>query len=255
MAQAQEGHVFAMLAVTPAWQSVPVSAFGDGGSGVLLREAQAERRRMALEVVEQERALPGAPVHWLELPQERPPRDFSRHALCSDLVVLGQYDPDDPLAWGTPPDLVPQVLADSGRPALVVPWAGDFAEVGRRVVVAWKPTRESASALRAALPLLQAAQEVSLLHWSEGDDEARASPDLTQALAAWLDAHGVRARLETQGRPGDDLGALLLSAAADHSADLLVMGCYGHARMREWMFGGVTRTVLRSMTLPVLMTH
>ncbi len=255
VAEAQGAHVFAMLAVTPAWQSVPVSTFGDGGSAVLLREAQAERRRMALDLIEQERARPGAPLHWLEVAEGRPVSDFSQHALCSDLTVMGQHDPDDPLAWGSPPDLVPQVLAESGRPSVVVPWAGDFEDVGRRVVVAWKPTREAAAALSAALPVLRSAREVTLLNWSEPAPASPQGPDLTQALAAWLDAHGVRPRIESQGPATSELGELVLSAAADRGADLLVLGCYGHSRMREWMFGGVTRTVLRSMTLPVLMAH
>lgn len=255
VAEARDAHVFAMLSVTPAWQALPLSTFGDGGSAALLNQAHTERRRMALDLVEQERARPGAPLHWLELPEGRPAVDVAQHALCSDLVVMGQHDPEDPLAWGSPPDLVPQVLADTGRPALVVPWAGEFEGVGQRVVVAWKPTRESAAALSAALPLLQTAREVHLLTWSERAEAARAGPDLTQALAAWLDAHGVRPRMASQGAPTGDLGDLLLSAAADHGADLLVMGCYGHVRMREWMFGGVTRTVLRTMTLPVLMAH
>lgn len=255
IAQPKGAHVFAMMAVTPVWQSIPLTTFGDGGSAALLQEAQADRRRAALDLVEQERAKPGAPLHWLEVGEVRPASDFAHHALCSDLTVLGQHDPDDPLAWGTPPDLVPQVLAVSGRPGLVVPWAGDFEDAGQRVVIAWKPSRASAAAVSAALPVLRTASEVTLLSWTEPAEAARSGPDLTRALAAWLDAHGVRARIEFEGAPGTDLGDLLLSATADRGADLLVMGCYGHSRMREWMFGGVTRTVLRSMTLPVLMAH
>lgn len=255
LAESQQAHVFAMLAVTPAWQTVPLSTLGDGGSAALLREAQAERRRMALDLVERERAQAGAPLHWLETVEGTPVIDFARHALCSDLTVMGQHDPDDPAAWGSPPELVAEVLAESGRPGLVVPWGGTFTEIGQRVVVAWKPTRSSAAALTAALPLLRTAREVHLLRWSERTEAAQTGPDLTQALAAWLDGHGVRARLESLGSAPADLGEMLLSATADRSADLLVMGCYGHARWREWMFGGVTRTVLQSMTLPVLMAH
>lgn len=255
LAEGQGAHVFAMLAVTPAWQAVPLSALGDGGSAALLREAQAERRRVALDLVERERAQVGAPLHWLETVEGPPITDFAQHALCSDLTVMGQHDPEDPAAWGSPPALVPEVLAESGRPGLVIPWGGAFEDVGQRVVVAWKPTRSSVAALAAALPLLRTAREVHLLRWTEPAEAARGAPDLTQALAAWLDAQGVRARLESLGSAPADLGEMLLSATADRSADLLVMGCYGHTRWREWMFGGVTRSVLQSMTLPVLMAH
>ena len=158
-----------------------------------------------------------------------------------------------------PADFAAQVMAASGRAALIVPWAGEWTRAPERALVAWKPTREAAAAVTAALPLLRQAREVVALAWSDGGALAARGGDdplRLRRLQVWLSAHGIDARIEPQGpAPSAGLGELLLSAAADHGSDLLVMGCYGHTRMREWVFGGVTRTVLDSMTLPVLMAR
>lgn len=270
IAAGRGAHVSAMLAADPPWQVVPMEAVGDGGSAALLAEAQAERRRAALDLVEQERERPGeprAPLHWLEDDAPGAPvpasHAFASQALCSDLAVLGQHDPADARAWGVPADFAAQVMAASGRAALIVPWAGEWTRAPERALVAWKPTREAAAAVTAALPLLRQAREVVALAWSDGGALAARGGDdplRLRRLQVWLSAHGIDARIEPQGEPqgpapSAGLGELLLSAAADHGSDLLVMGCYGHTRMREWVFGGVTRTVLDSMTLPVLMAR
>jgi nucleotide-binding universal stress UspA family protein len=263
LAAGHGAHVTAMLAADPPWQVVPIETLGNGGGAALMVEAQRERRQAALATVERERALPGAPVHWLEGRAQGAPTpsviDFVGQALCSDLLVLGQRDPDDPSAWGVPGDFVPRVMAGSGRPSLLIPWAGEWTgwpRAAAHVLVAWKPTRESAAALTGALPLLRQAREVTVISWNDGGPLAAAGGDdplWLRPLQVWLSAHGIDARVEPQGpAPTAGLGELLLSAAADHGADLLVMGCYGHTRMREWVFGGVTRTILDSMTLPVL---
>lgn len=266
VAHTQGAHVWATLAADPPWQVLPIETVGDGGSASLLWEAGAERRRAALDTVESERARPGPPVHWLEGDGQGAPwpssRDFAAQALCSDLTVMGQHDPDDAAAWGVPTDFVPHTLAASGRAGLVVPWAGAWDERPQppaHVLIAWKPAREAAAAVAGALPLLKQARVVTVLSWSNGEALAgrdSGDPLRMRRLQVWLSGHGITTRLALQGpAPATGLGELMLSAAADHGADLLVMGCYGHARAREWVFGGVTRTLLGSMTLPVLMAH
>jgi nucleotide-binding universal stress UspA family protein len=141
------------------------------------------------------------------------------------------------------------VLIESGKPAIVVPAVGSFGTLGERVLIAWKPGRESARALAAAMPILQRAASVHYV--VDGRCEWAAAE-----LGGCLRAHGVKAPLKRHAAldaaaPGESL----LSLAADCDADLLVMGCYGHSRAREWAMGGATRTVLASMTLPVLMAH
>jgi len=175
--------------------------------------------------------------------------DFTRRAFYADLVILGQRNPDDPAAGELPADFVPNLLVDTGRPALVVPYAGALAPIGRTVLVAWKETREAARAVSAALPWLRLAGHVHVVCY---DDEPASA---LHSLQEYLTAQGVAATLHQGGPEHGKAGENLLSQAADLQADLLVMGCYGHSRAREWVLGGATRTILESMTLPVLMVH
>lgn len=177
------------------------------------------------------------------------------HGRAADLLVLGQAAPDTP-------DLPAQVISGAGRPVLLVPLLGQMASIGRRIVVAWDGGREAARALQLALPLLKDADRVQLAVC----EMAGAQQTVTDALAAdprpWLARHGVQAALTVHAVDHSrrlsrrhEVGERLLSLAADQSADLLVMGAYGHSRFRESLLGSVTRTVLEAMTLPVLMAH
>ena len=127
------------------------------------------------------------------------------------------------------------------------------AAVGQTVVIAWKPTREAARAVSAAVPLLQRARRVHVMAWGEDEEQVTGA---RLDLDGYLKLRGVEPVWHREGgEEPADLGDLLLSRAFDLEADLLVMGCYGHSRAREWVLGGTSRTVLRSMTLPVLMAH
>ena len=176
---------------------------------------------------------------------------FAEQALYGDLIVLGQHDRDD-REHQVPPDFVSSVLLACGRPGLVIPSVGSIASVGTRVVVAWKPSAAAARALAASLPLLRAAREVIVIEWGRDADR-----DANEAigLARYLELHGIRTRMQRSAEEPGEVGELLLSRCADLDADLLVMGCYGHSRAREFVLGGATRTVLSSMTVPVLMSH
>jgi nucleotide-binding universal stress UspA family protein len=196
-------------------------------------------------------------VTWAELQQDPVLRAFAQQALYADLLVLGQHDPGDPLAQELPADFAQSVVIASGRPALVVPFAGSFEQVGRRVLVAWKATRESARAVTGALPVLQAAARVDLVMWSEAglEPDADRRDAKLPGIESYLRSHGVQPVMHREGEAPREIGEVLLSRAADLDADLIVMGCYGHSRLREWVLGGVTHTLLRSMTVPVLMCH
>lgn len=176
------------------------------------------------------------------------------HALTTDLLVLGQTDSSDGMTGGLPPDLVSSLITDSGKPTLVLPFVGRYEAAAADVLIAWKPTREAARAVTAALPWLRLAARVHIATRPEGDEEGS---DRSAALQHWLRLHGVTAPIRPHGLGGGDVevGEALLSLAADTNAGLLVMGCFGHGRAREWVLGGASRVVLASMTLPVLMVH
>ena len=247
LAQGSHATVTALYAVMPSVLQVTVP-FPDSGffhrPDTLLIDGQ--RREQARALVD---ALPepgGARMRWAELsPLQALLPCFVREALRHDLVVLGQYDAADPAGAGVPADFVESVVVDSGRPVLVVPWAGRFTDVGQRVLVAWKPTREAALALSAALPLLRPGAQVRVVSW--GCDPTEVRPLLLR--------HGIEATYSHEGPDSGHVGEALLGRAAAFGADLLVMGCYGHGRARELVLGGASRTVLAAMTLPVLMAH
>ena len=172
-----------------------------------------------------------------------------RHVRCADLIVAGQTDPD----WDFSPilDFPERLAVESGRPVLVVPYAGRYPEIGRNAVIAWKPTREATRAVFDALPLLESARNVQILEVNEG--VAGAVPDT--AIAAALGRHGIKPTHRVTGATDIATGDEILSRLADANADLLVMGAYGHSRAREFVLGGVTRHISRHMTMPTLWSH
>ena len=167
----------------------------------------------------------------------------------ADLVVLGQPDPAQPMPPGGA-DLPAYTLLAGAHPVLVVPYIQADAGAGQRILLAWNGSTQAARAASAALPLLRTAEAVVVAVVGTPDDPAQAD----DALLAWLNRHGVAAELVADSTTLD-VGDCLLSLAADRASDLLVMGGYGHARMRELLLGGATRTILQTMTIPVLMAH
>jgi nucleotide-binding universal stress UspA family protein len=226
----------------------------DGAMVDALLQAEAEQRKRSRAVFDRARlAEPDERVslHWQESNGD-PVSAMVDSAWAADLLVLGQHDPSKP-APGVPPSFVSDVLLASGKPAVVAPYIGAGDAVGNSVVLAWKPTPEAARAVAAALPLLRHAQTVHLALW-DGLPSHRVHAS-TSNIEKYLRHHGVQVRVLRQGHPDRQLGEHLLSLCADVQADLLVMGCYSHSRARERVLGGVTQTILQSMTLPVLMSH
>jgi nucleotide-binding universal stress UspA family protein len=250
LAQRLDATVTALYAVMPSVLQVTVPFPESGGFIPETLQLDAQRREQARALVDAVQASWGAeraaPLRWAEVSplQTLLPR-VVREALCHDWVVLGQVDAADPAGAGVPADFVEWGGVDSGRPVLGLPRAGHFAHVGRRVLIAWKPTREASLALSAVLPLLQPDAQVRVVGW--GCDPTEVRP--------LLNRHGIEATYSHEGPDTGRAGEAMLSRAADFGADLLVMGCYGHARARELVLGGATRTVLAAMTLPVLMAH
>lgn len=172
-------------------------------------------------------------------------------ARYADLVVIGQVDPDEvsPVVMH---DFPQYVVLNSGRPVLLVPYSGRFEKIGRRVLIGWDGSLAAIRAVTGALPVLRRAQNVTAVTFDSGrqDKEAPAPSE----LAPYLERHGVQVQLVEQAEVRD-VGTALLNMCKEQDHDLLVMGGYGHARFREILLGGATRTVLTEAALPVLITH
>lgn len=252
LARRLDASATALFAATAAEALMPFGDTPEYSMAAVRAEFEADRRQRARAVFDAARMQGLDRLQWAELPSAAGVPAVVARALYADLLVLGQRQPRGDQMPDVSADFVESVLVASGRPALVVPHIGPPESVGRTVLVAWKETREAARAVSAALPLLQAAEVVHVLIAAEDEAGARAA---SESIEAWLDRHGVKPQLHRFDVAGASAGELLLSEAATRSADLLVMGCYGHARAREWLLGGASRTVLQSMTLPVLMAH
>jgi len=173
------------------------------------------------------------------------------HARYADLVLIGQ--PESEGGSGVDPGFAHRLVLTAGRPVLVMPYAGKFETVGKRVLLAWNASREATRATTDALPFLQAADQVIV---SPVKPDRAAHGDAPGAdIGLYLTRHGVRVEVAAIEATDLDAGNALLSRAPDLSIDLIVMGAYGHSRVSELILGGVTRTMLESMTVPVLMSH
>jgi nucleotide-binding universal stress UspA family protein len=253
IAQAHGAAVTALYAVTPSFVELPFVPELGQTAAADLREIDDESRARARATYDQSLTDSSVHIAWAQIRDDPVISLFAKQAFYADLLVLGQHDLSGGPASGVPADFAESVMVASGKPALILPYADMLpAVIGETSVIAWNATRESALAISAAMPLLQRARRVHVLAW-HGEETAVDGNLLS--LDRYLKLHGVEAVWHSQGDEPPALGELLLSRACDLEADLLVMGCYGHSRAREWVLGGTSRTVLRSMTLPVLMAH
>lgn len=169
------------------------------------------------------------------------------HGRVADLTLLGRVREHGDVSTY----VVDVALMETGRPLLIVP-VQPPAQIGQTVAIAWKDTAEASSAVAAALPLLHRAQRVIILSVEE---DARTDAAACERLRHVLLWHNRATTVQCLAATGDEPVDILLKAAAELGADLLVMGGYGHSRMREVVFGGFTRRVLQAADLPVLMAH
>jgi nucleotide-binding universal stress UspA family protein len=250
LARAHGADLTAMYAVTPLMTRHASAMALDAGLAALLMTTDQTLRERARAMVEKTAASQVPQPRWLA-GDGLAEAVFWRAAFCADLMVLGQSVPADEDDGGVDSDFVQTVVIESGRPAMVLPYIGVPSEFGRTLLVAWKETREAARAVTAAIPFLQRAARVHVVSFG-GEGGAAGTP----SIDAYLRLHGVSVTLHHEAaEPPGDMGDCLLSRVTDLGADMMVMGCFGHSRAREWVLGGATRTVLKSMTVPVLMAH
>jgi nucleotide-binding universal stress UspA family protein len=175
---------------------------------------------------------------------------FSRIARRFDLAIVGQTEPE---GGPTEATISESALFESGRPVIVVPYINKAPFKLDRVMVCWDGSRPATRAIADAMPLLERAGniEVVIITNERGKQDEIEGADVGQHLAR----HGLKVEVKRITRDGQDIANVLLSHSADSEADFIVMGGYGHSRLREFVLGGVTRTMLRSMTAPTLMSH
>jgi nucleotide-binding universal stress UspA family protein len=240
-------HLVGLFALEAA--RIPSYALAETGQLVveIERKRRAEEARAAEADFRQAARRSEASSEW-RLSTQDAAAALQLSARYADLVIAAQPEPQETLASLFAGELV----LGAGRPVLFVPYAGRFADVGKRVLIAWNASREAARAVTDALPILARAEAVEVIAFAPGGDHG----EIPGAdMAHFLARHGVKASAATDTAPALAVGERILSRAADSEADLIVMGAYGRSRLRELVLGGATRTLLGAMTVPVLMAH
>jgi nucleotide-binding universal stress UspA family protein len=262
VARAFDAHL-EFLHVRPDPAAMAVSMAADGGGATMVgslitrledeadqREKKArqlfqsfcERERLALREVPSDPSGPSGQWHR-EIGAE--PYWVVEYGHAADIIVIGRSGQSDVAL-----DTIEAALVDSGRPLLIPP-AAPLVSVPETVVIAWKATREAARAVTAALPFLRSARQIVVMTVAEGQSATEYAAERLMAGLRW---HGVPVSVQHLQPAGHNAADALLTAAREHAA-LVVMGGYGHSRLREWIFGGFTLHVLRAAEVPVLMAH
>jgi nucleotide-binding universal stress UspA family protein len=190
-------------------------------------------------------------VEFREIRRGRPDEDLILGSLHSDLVVIGQRELLEMPGYLSPERL----LLASGAPILVVPGGWKSEPIGEKILVGWNASREARRAVADALPFLVKAASVTLLVIDSNKRADRHGEEPGADIALYLARHGAHVEVEQVSSRGSPVADLILSYAADHGIDLIVIGAYSHARSVEMVFGGVTRTLLKQAPVPVLMSR
>jgi nucleotide-binding universal stress UspA family protein len=273
LAAAHQAQLAAVYAVDPSPPGAYLSPETSAIAVRMAQEADDERRALVQSRVAEAGAALGLAIP-LALPGGDAHEALREASNTADLLLSGQFEPEQPGGVGA--GLAGRLVVSAGCPLLFVPYIlGErrpphtAPRCGQSVLVAWSGRREGARALRDALPLLQQAERVEVLQIAPGEPEPGAPPQRLDAVLQHLARHGVQAtgsvrhgrppsvleRMQRAWVPDAPVAEALLSQVADSGADLLVCGGYGHPRAWELALGGVTRTLLQSMTVPVLMAH
>jgi len=175
---------------------------------------------------------------------------FTSHCRMTDLVVICQDNPDHPQVMRSA--LIEAALFDGSAPILLIPYVNHDGFAAKRVMVAWDGSRAAARAVHAALPILEQAGTIDLVIAGE---PRRLAGEPGADMALYLARHGLKVEIRHIPKGSSGVSDALLNYISDNGIDLVVMGGYGHSRMREFILGGATRGILAAMTAPVLMIH
>lgn len=250
LAKERKAHVTALFITTPI--GMPAQITGRGASAAYLAEAtaQARTKAAALEQEFDERCeRSNIDYSWI-IAEGDHLELLAKHAHAADLVIASQptYDSlEDRLRMRLPEELA----LHSGLPVMILPQEKNIDEVGKRVMVAWKDTRETVRAVRDNMSLLQGAEKVFVLTVAPDSHDALS----LQEVATYLARHGVNVETQHIGNYEDSIGQCILDAADTCDADMIILGAHGHSRLRELIMGSVTDHVLKNAELPVIISH
>lgn len=193
----------------------------------------------------------GANPEFRVIPYSESGGNTALHGLYSDLLVVGHpVAPGAPIAWSSI-----QLLQQAGTPLLIVPNTWTSPDVGRRITVAWNASRQARRAVADALPLLITAQVVDLLIIDPERETDRHGEEPGADMAAYLARHGVTVELVRTGSQGQPIAETIIEHARNRDSDLIVFGAYSRSQIREAVFGGVTRTLMADVPLPLFVSH
>jgi nucleotide-binding universal stress UspA family protein len=178
---------------------------------------------------------------------------MAEHALCADLVIMGQVDPDNDRIDQR--DAQETLIKQSGRPVLVIPSVGDFDTIGQHALIGWSATRESSRALHDSVPFLSGGGKATVLWVSHSDKDAAYLETTAHAVASLLDRHDVTTSVTRWQNTEIPIADALLNEAYERGADMIVTGAFGHSRFYDFVIGATTTGLLEHMTLPVLFSN
>lgn len=235
------------VAARPVLAPMPVGDMIEVERVWAIEERLADEQLAAAKALFEREAGAAHRTDWRSAPTS-PLAYLAAQARAADIVVVGRHGPSDgdPGPMGVPAGAL---LMEVGRPVLIAP-PGVESLAAKRVVVAWKDTREARRAVHDALPFLTRADEVHVAVVGPGADDEGA-----EDVTAYLSGHGVTVTTHLLHRPEIGAADEILGFARREDADLVVMGAYGHSRLREWVFGGATRDVLTTTPVCCLMSH
>ncbi len=247
-------HLIGLHAEPMAVAYAAPAAFPDAALFVTGNEANFERAAQLKETFERRANAEGISFEWRGMESYSGDSALSSYdsARAADLVIAQQQDPDAP--FGSTAD-VESLLFECGRPVLFVPYADECRVKFERVLVAWNGSREACRAAFDALPLIVAARSVEVMTVDAPDNSQQKAAYAGAEIAASLARHGAKVSTYSPPSGGVSGAAIIENRVADTDADLLVMGAYSQSRLKEFFFGGVTRSVLQSMTCAVLMSR
>jgi nucleotide-binding universal stress UspA family protein len=254
LAEEFDAHLVALFALEGLY--IPSAAVAETGLqleriALELREREAEKARKEFD--EKARKEQYEKCEWRQGLTQDALEVVRWNARYADLIIAGQPHKDD--RGGLPVGFSQELVMSAGRPVLLIPYEGRWDRIGQRVLVGWNGSQEAARAVKDGVPLLPPADEVEVVIY----DRRKVLPDPGDLpdhdIAAYLARHAARVTVSEEDSRGEDVGALILKRARVIGADVVVMGAYSHSRVREIVLGGATRTVLRSMDVPVLMSR